>query len=113
MLMADLELELVYICSCALFIIVSEMKPGFFPLFLLVVFGYLSRDIFVHCSYPTINRTSSRNYSHSLTRRNFNPYHISECGVQVVKCGAQCNDNSRIVGGRETYRGQFPWMVNM
>ncbi|OXA42848.1 Sodium/hydrogen exchanger 11 [Folsomia candida] len=60
-----------------------------------------------------VNWTSSRNYSHSLTRRNFNPYHISECGVQVVKCGAQCNDNSRIVGGRETYRGQFPWMVNM
>jgi hypothetical protein len=43
------------------------------------------------------------------------PRTMNYCGNQKVSCeqtnGIGCNPQSRIIGGSESYRGEFPWMV--
>jgi secreted trypsin-like serine protease len=44
--------------------------------------------------------------------------HLSGCGLQLVRCEevskneeTLCNPNARIVGGGESFKGEFPWLV--
>ncbi len=68
-------------------------------------------------SYNETEPQEEFNSNSTSNRRSFNPYR-NVCGQQILKCEqvkseTWCRPNARIIGGRETYRGEWPFVVRL